>query len=163
MPAGFRATTHNSKRHCRGANTGQLLSIAVGQQGGDRQVGRCDLVAVAIDRITRDVIRREEQLSMKPDLFSIIINSWHFELEVASGDLYHALENTRFVIGSASGAFLGAILRGISWIISSEPRNVYFSHIPEIGRRLLRAELSSAAQVLGSATNCLCHFDTDRA
>ena len=86
-----------------------------------------------------------------PTLRRLIIGS----CRIISGDLYDALENIRFVIGSASGALLEAIVLGIPVIVTRDPQNVQFSYIPEIGRGLLWAEVSSASQVPASIEQLL--------
>lgn len=69
---------------------------------------------------------------------------------INSGDLYDALGNARLVIGAASGALLEAIVLGVPVIVARDPDDVHFSYIPEIGRGLLWAEVSSAEEVAGS-------------
>lgn len=65
-------------------------------------------------------------------------------------DLYDALGNARLVIGAASGALLEAIVLGVPVIVTRDPDDVHFSYVPEIGRGLLWAEVSSAQEVAGS-------------
>ena len=69
---------------------------------------------------------------------------------IIAGDLYDALGNARLVMGAASGALLEAIVVGIPVIVTRDPDDVHFSYVPEIGRGLLWAEVSSAHEVAGS-------------
>ena len=70
--------------------------------------------------------------------------------QIINGTLYDALENTKLVIGSASGALLEAIVLGISVIVTREPGMAHFSYVPEIGRGLLWVEVSSATEMQGA-------------
>ncbi len=67
-----------------------------------------------------------------------------------AGDLYDAHGNARLVVEAASGALLEAIVLGIPVIVTRDPDDVHFSYVPEIGRGLLWAEVSSAYEVAGS-------------
>ena len=69
---------------------------------------------------------------------------------IIAGDLYDALGNARLVMGAASSALLEAIVVGIPVIVTRDPDDVHFSYVPEIGRGLLWAEVSSAHEVVGS-------------
>ena len=98
-----------------------------------------------------DLVFKFHPAAPHPTLRRLITGS----CRIISGGLYDALENTKFVIGSASGALLEAIVLGIPVIVTREPGNVHFSYIPEIGRGLLWAEVSSAAQMSGSIEQLL--------
>ena len=69
---------------------------------------------------------------------------------IIAGDLYDALGNAKLVMGAASGALLEAIVLGIPVIVTRDPDDVHFTYVPEIGRGLLWAEVSSAREVAGS-------------
>ena len=98
-----------------------------------------------------DLVFKFHPAAPHPTLRRLITGS----CRIISGDLYDALENTRFVIGSASGALLEAIVLGIPVIVAREPGNLHFSYIPEIGRGLLWAEVSSVSQAPGSIEQLL--------
>ena len=98
-----------------------------------------------------DLVFKFHPAAPHPTLRRLITGS----CRIISGDLYDALENTRFVIGSASGALLEAIVLGIPVIVTRDPENVNFSYIPEIGRGLLWAEVSSVSQVAGTIEQLL--------
>jgi len=67
--------------------------------------------------------------------------------QTTKGTLYEALENTKLLIGSGSGALLEAIVMGISVIVTREPGVAHFSYVPDIGRGLLWVEVSSAREM----------------
>ena len=81
-----------------------------------------------------------------PTLRSLIPES----SQIINGTFYDALENTKLLIGSASGALLEAIVLGISVIVTREPGAAHFSYVPEIGHGLLWVEVSSAAEMQGA-------------
>jgi len=67
--------------------------------------------------------------------------------QTTKGTLYEALENTKLLIGSGSGALLEAIVMGISVIVTREPGVAHFTYVPDIGRGLLWVEVSSAREM----------------
>ena len=93
-----------------------------------------------------DLVFRFHPAAPHPNLKRLVPES----SRIIAGNLYDALGNARLVMGAASSALLEAIVVGIPVIVTRDPDDVHFSYVPEIGRGLLWAEVSSAHEVAGS-------------